>query len=184
MMTLATNVARASLSPARAPDVKDWDRRAYAMRQWLFNLVGPHMSKMEHVRWVSGGPNEAENYCYEHALKIVESLQATDPTDSERYRVGGGYGSEEDGSANCTTCHKTLLYSLTKYGIESELDNFESVRVSYRALKRSPEMSYELGELVASSVYYVTSNKDPELRTRLRKLISRLERLQARAQAH
>lgn len=57
------------------------------------------------------------------------------------------YSPECDGSQTCTTCGASLgPVSLTKYGVESELEHFESC-----GFNGSPAEAYDLHELVNSA---------------------------------
>jgi len=78
------------------------------------------------VHWVGGG-DASDSYCRECCLQEVEELKAA----GEDVYIDGGWGSSEsDGGETCEKCGKILNYSLTKYGIESELNHFEEHGIS------------------------------------------------------
>jgi hypothetical protein len=149
----------------------------------LHELAQPTLKSIEPIYWASGG-DEGPNYCLEHAKKKVDELKAAHPGNEEDYSVGGGYGTSEDTCAACETCGKLLEYSLTRHGVVSELDNFESVSLSYVKLKQYSGTAYELGELLNSGEYYLGSIEHPDISRGLKRLIRRLEGIHARALAH
>jgi hypothetical protein len=167
------------------PHSQNWERRCEALRIWLCTLAKEFIAGMEHVHWVSGGNDEGTAYCREHVTAEVQKLQAANPDKSDDFRIGGGYyRSEEDTVATCEKCGKTLLYSLTRYGVSYELDHFESQRLTFADLKKYPSITYQVAEILDSGRTYLESDNEPELAARLKAFIRRLEAIQFRSQGH
>ena len=168
-----------------AQQSQNWERRCETLRVWLYVLAKEFIAGMEHVHWVSGGNDEGTAYCREHVTAEVEKLQSANPDKADHYRMGGGYyRSEEDTVATCEKCGKTLLYSLTRYGVSYELDHFESQRLTFADLKKYPSITYQVAEILDSGRTYLESDNEPELAARLKAFIRRLEAIQSRSQGH
>lgn len=88
------------------------------------SLLKPTKTKQGH--WISGGDyNQAEDYCYECAKKIVEELNAADG--DKDYVVDGGWENHDsDWIAHCEKCECLLNYWPTDHLFEAELDGFET----------------------------------------------------------
>lgn len=164
---------------------QNWEQRCEAVRGWLYALAKDFIARMEQVHWVSGGPDEGTAYCREHVTAEVEKLQSENPDKADEYRVGGGYHlSEEDTIATCEKCGQTLLYSLTRYGVSSELDHFESQRLSYVDFQKYPGISYQVAEILDSGRIYLEMDDEAQLSARLKGFIRRLEAIKRRSQQH
>lgn len=73
--------------------------------------------------WIGGSDDEGLNYCRDCAEARVAQLKVAKP-DGEFFIDGGWEAHESDGCAHCETCHALLEYSLTAYGVGSELDHY------------------------------------------------------------
>lgn len=70
--------------------------------------------------WLEGGTSEPS---YDYCRQCAD--QASKSHDAERC---GGWSSEADSCKHCTTCGVVLEYSLTDYGVGTEIQHFRSVR--------------------------------------------------------
>lgn len=78
--------------------------------------------------WIRFG-GEGEHYCYDCCKKEVEKINKEYISKGEEPEamIDGGWGSiEEDGCTFCNGCEVRLETSLTRYGVESEVDHFLS----------------------------------------------------------
>lgn len=82
----------------------------------------------EPMHWVcGGGADPGLDFCKDCAERYAAAIKATSK-EPDDVTVDGGWDirRECDGHAACTTCGRTLGYSLTKYGFGSELEAFEA----------------------------------------------------------
>ncbi len=82
-----------------------------------------------------GVDDEATSYC-RHCIKAIY--------DGEAESIHGGFSCEEDGCCHCEECGNLLQYTLTNYGVESELANFEAYPPENLD---NADMCYELGRI-------------------------------------
>lgn len=96
-------------------------------------------TKSQH--WIGGSDNEAENYCRDCAEAKIAQLRVAKP-DGEFFIDGGWEAHEADHCVHCATCGVLLDYSLTDYGVSTELDHYT------RHMKRKgplpPEDAYHI----------------------------------------
>lgn len=86
------------------------DQRA-SIPPYAYFIMGPY-----------GDHDEGLDYCW-------DCLQGHLPADLEvGEHWGGGYVMESDGGARCEDCGKLLDYTLTDYGVATELAHFEQSR--------------------------------------------------------
>ena len=62
--------------------------------------------------------------------------------------LGGGYVSEEDNCAHCTVCQQQLAYTLTDYGMRTELDHFRRRR--FRTAPSADEV-YQIARMLGAA---------------------------------
>lgn len=75
--------------------------------------------------WIGGSDNEGSNYCEKCGLEKIAGLYAEwAHTDKEFFLDGGWEAHEADSCVHCEVCHALLEYTLTKYGVDSELDHY------------------------------------------------------------
>ena len=76
------------------------------------------------VHWID--ESDCGDLCYPCAEKRATDIKVNNVD------IGGGYGWESDSPCFCESCGCPLLYSLTDYGVESELDHFldESITIT------------------------------------------------------
>lgn len=70
--------------------------------------------------WVADGNDDGNDggvYCRDHAVVAVAKAGGDAILD-------GGWSLESDGCRHCETCSRVLQYSLTNYGIDSEISHF------------------------------------------------------------
>lgn len=103
------------------------------------HYLGSRAASPERPYW---GFEESELHCWD-CVKTVFSDQY-----GETGGWDGGFACEEDGCCRCEKCGKLLQYSLTDYGVESELAHFEE----YPPNDLSDDMCYEL-ERIAYGVW-------------------------------
>lgn len=85
--------------------------------------------------WIHGanevddlGCDEGSDFCRECAeAKIAAYLEAHPDSDDE-IGLDGGWGSDHDSQPRCDTCGAKLAGSLTDYGVDSEIEHFETYR--------------------------------------------------------
>jgi len=85
-------------------------------------------------------------------LTVSEAEEIT-KTLKKEVIVSGGWGQESDTCARCQDCEKQLAYSLTNWGVKSELDHFLSKGMVDLSSK---EVAYEIEEVLDC---YSTYNK-------------------------
>lgn len=73
--------------------------------------------------WIGGSDNEGLDYCRDCAEVRVAQLKVVNP-DGEFFIDGGWEAHESDGCAHCEACGALLEYSLTNYGVRSEIDHY------------------------------------------------------------
>jgi hypothetical protein len=105
----------------------------------------------------------SESYCYSCARKAAwaEMGNTGEPPEPARYSferdeaqeaiaeaVDGGewYSGTADTPQSCTTCHATLRFSLTAYGVSYAIEGLGAEEVTLDALA-NPDFAYELMEL-------------------------------------
>ena len=108
---------------------------------------------LEDMHWVSFGHSNGEIYCYSCCDKEVDRINKEIDTIDEYDKAfvdGGWGGQDEDGSCYCETCNKKLDCSLTKYGVESEIEHF----IENKLTKIDNETAIDLYYLFESSLNY------------------------------
>ena len=94
--------------------------------------------ELEDLCWISSGDGDGMIYCHDCCEKEVDKINKElvakgeiivdedgEILHNEGAFVDGGWGSmEEDGCGFCYSCGVRLATSLTKYGVESEVDHF------------------------------------------------------------
>lgn len=65
------------------------------------------------------------DFCYECAEFLIDEFVAEHPDDEGDIHLDGGFGTDHDSPPYCEFCGARLSGSLTKYGIDSELEHFE-----------------------------------------------------------
>lgn len=113
----------------------------------------------------------SESYCLEHGIAArAEEFGLGLPLDPDRWSrrtkledaffeglSGSPYGLGSDHAESCTVCGKTLVYSLTDYGTDCELDHFDTADWSRPC---PPEVGYELDRAVCNTFH---SESRPQL---------------------
>lgn len=110
------------------------------------------------IHWLSSQEtdiDQSEDWCYNCAVKKAEELTIQL---KKKVDVDGGWSSQEsDTCSHCQDCETQLNYSLTEYGVESELDHFldEDIKI----LPLSKEEAYEINEVLGSYNCYDEQKK-------------------------
>lgn len=107
----------------------------------------------ENVYWVHGD-DEAECWCHACCRFKVRNLRRRNRKNRTEYCVDGGWLTEEDGPCFCAGCGKLLDCSLTRYGIEAELEHFLSYGFLSGASTIDPGTAYELCRVFEEGVTY------------------------------
>lgn len=81
--------------------------------------------KPEPICWI-GDHDDGEDFCWDCAEKRVSEINASKPKHPAFVDGGWSESREKDGHAACVTCGKTLMHSLTQYGLEEEIEHFRS----------------------------------------------------------
>ncbi len=99
--------------------------------------------------WIAGGDDEATDYCRPCAEKaLVAAKDGLTSEEAENLTLAGGYVGEEDSRAHCESCGKLLDYTLTNYGVDSELDHFER-----EGIRNDPEEAYLILRILGDEGY-------------------------------
>lgn len=127
----------------------------------FIELVGPYRAPS--IYWLES--DASESYCFEHIVEARgREFDFGPPLDPDKpsYRhtdledaffeglCGSPYGSESDSREACCKCGKTLVYSLTDYGTDEELDHFDDADWS-KCLE--PEIGYELDRATCNTFH-------------------------------
>lgn len=101
------------------------------------------------MHWIAGA-DQGFNYCFACAEIEVAAIEAKSP--GSYACIDGGWDAkhESDGSATCKGCCRILGYSLTKCGIESEVDHFIGTVIESPLL---PSSAYEI-EAILDGIEY------------------------------
>ncbi len=103
------------------------------------------------VHWVHGD-DESRNWCYTCCKAKARHLRRHgDRNMRKEYRIDGGYSTSfEDGPTFCEGCGNLLHYSLTRSGLEEELDHFLEYKIPE---KIDPVTAYELATIFEAAEY-------------------------------
>ena len=148
------------------------------------DLIAPeaYKEKTENLHWIVGyegevegvDVDEAQNFCWNCAKKIVVSLDALHGRERDEYSfqsgsydvfIDGGWGHDQDGMEFCEKCGVLLENSYTDYGFESELDHYlhygiASVDIKSEACRRLvdsltiPDSQRERAEELANRIIW------------------------------
>jgi len=116
-------------------------------------LLDERQSRPDKTYWFCGeNDDEGESLCYDciHAVPRVPVSEYGDEICS------GAYG-ESDGSEHCQECGKLLSYTLTDYGVNSEMRYFLDAESKWDW--NSPDDCFELAR-IAHAVYTVAQKRD------------------------
>lgn len=103
------------------------------------------------VHWLAArnaDPDQGPSYCRECCNALVEKGNSEHP--DHEYLRDGGWGYVADGTECCDTCGKQLRCTLSDYGVDSELDNWEDSRLRLRG-KRATYQAFDLLNVLESA---------------------------------
>lgn len=134
--------------------------------QILYKLA--NFEELEDLHWISMGDGDEFNFCYNCCKKEVDKINkeliakgeiSVDEDGDIRFDDGafvdGGWGSiEEDGGAFCEGCGVRLEATLTKYGVESEVDHFIDHFSDYDGSEISNGQLIDLQKIFECSEYW------------------------------
>jgi len=109
------------------------DARYKRCIEFLRQMARPIDETVGHVHWLDARETDTDqgpSYCAACGSKEIEKLNAAHP--EHDYFLAGGYGYESDGQEFCECCGCFLHTLLTDCGIESEVENFNGVRLNLR----------------------------------------------------
>lgn len=126
---------------------------------------------LEAMHWFIGDDaDEGLSYCRNCISKLHPDAKI-----GEDYTYDGTYNMEEDSPETCEECGKLLAYTLTGYGVDSELEHFSNPDVVFNW--RSPTQCYEIARVANGivdddekrnkamlAIYLRSSNMPQELR--------------------
>ena len=107
----------------RLQEISEEDAKAEGVTaELLYEMLQPlaARAKPKPLHWIDG-EDDGDDYCLECCKAAVAKLHKAGNVEAS---VGGGYGSEEDGSRVCHGCGALLEFTLTSYGAQSELDHY------------------------------------------------------------
>lgn len=122
-------------------------------------------AKSQH--WIGGSDDEGLNYCRDCAEARIAQLKVAKPAGD--FFIDGGWAAyESDTCVHCHTCGSLLQYSLTEFGVSSEIDHFT------KHMRRK-------GGLPAEEAYHIVAALEQAERMEDQKIISRAIRVGKRA---
>lgn len=153
--------------------------------KFLYKLA--NFEELEDLHWVGGGHGDGESYCYDCCEKEVDKINkeliakgeivVDEDGDGEilhdegAFIDGGWGGMEEDGCAFCDKCNNRLEASLTRYGVESEVDHFLSCDLIDQD-EIDNDQIVELYNVFECSTYYNFSNEYKKDILRLARIVT------------
>ncbi len=144
--------------------------------EFLRALAQPVFEEESDVCWLDARNVDTEqgsNYCLDCGCARIDALNEFHP--EGEYFLARSYGPyDNDGQAMCEKCGKYLSTALTRYGVESELEAFESRRLVLRG-KHAPWLAYLVLNILQYAPYY-----EDDLQKRARKLERRIEKIRGR----
>lgn len=137
-----------------------------ALRDHLKDLASPILDKLEFQHWVSGDDADAgPSYCG----PCVQQFVADNP--GKDIMADGGWPQEDDSPRFCETCDCPLHYTLTDYGLVTELQHLEDSEIEL-----NPLTAYELLAVFDSAQGTGYSDEIEALETRLLEMINQPRR--------
>ncbi len=139
--------------------------------EFLYKLAD--FEELEDLHWISYGYGDGESFCYDCCTKEVDKINKEliakgeitvdedgDIYDDDGASVDGGWGGiEEDGCASCESCGAKLEATLTRYGVESEVDHFIRHFSDYDDSGIDNDQLIELQKIFECSGHYDFSKK-------------------------
>ncbi|WP_339829429.1 hypothetical protein [uncultured Arenimonas sp.] len=133
--------------------------RAQEVLTQLNRIAGEVEAPYPH--WLGSPADQGPSYCFDCASARVSAGEAN--------FVDGGWPQDNDGCCHCEDCGRLLDYTLTEYGVESELEHFRGTRFR-RAI--NPELAYHLARLLE---HHDDQPQVLKLLPRVRRALSRMD---------